>query len=73
MSPNETKGCALYHEILSFEQTDQEYQKMKDLYLIESGKLPKLQNEYQALSAWNIDCGGFILGGSAEQGEKFLR
>ena len=31
---------------------------MKNLYLVESGKLRKLENEYQALSPWNIDCGG---------------
>lgn len=38
----EIKGRALYHQILSFDQTDKKYQRLDDLYDVESGNLASL-------------------------------
>lgn len=46
----EMKGRVLYHQILSFDQMDQEYQSMDDLYQVESGNQAVLEKEYKSLA-----------------------
>ena len=46
----EMKERALYHQILSFDQTDREYHSMDDLYQVESGNQAVLEKEYKSLA-----------------------
>ena len=45
-----TKGRELYHQILSFDQTDQEDPNMNDLYQVEYGNQAVLEKEYKSLA-----------------------